>query len=156
MTSAAHKLIERRVIAYHNVRAAMRCKRYWFFNRRRHHEAMRLMLLAREKRRRNTGIDHTIGLSRRIVQATADVLGILAVDILRNGRQRTYVEARWIAAWMMYRLTRNSSTEIGRRLGGRDHSTVLHGIAVVRDDLSSGGKVFGEIVAHVERRLGLK
>ena len=155
MTSTAHKLVERRVTAYHNVLTAMRFRRYWFFNRCRHHEAMRLMLLARE-RRRAQGFQHQVGLSNRIIDATADALGILRADILRQGRAKIQVKARWIASWVMYKHTRNSSAEIGRRLGGRDHSTILHGLSTVRADLASGGKRFGAIVAHVERKLGLK
>ena len=43
-------------------------------------------------------------------------------------RARHMVEARWAAWYLARKLTDHSLAEIGRRMGGRDHTTVLYGL----------------------------
>lgn len=49
-------------------------------------------------------------------------------DITGPSRRRAIVRARQEAMWEARQRTPLSLPEIGRRLGGRDHSTVLHGV----------------------------
>jgi hypothetical protein len=48
------------------------------------------------------------------------------MDMLSERRTKDLVVPRHIAMYLASRLTKNSLPEIGRRIGGRDHSTVLH------------------------------
>jgi chromosomal replication initiator protein len=49
-------------------------------------------------------------------------------DLLSARRTRTIVRPRQIAMYLAKMLTPRSLPEIGRRFGGRDHTTVLHAV----------------------------
>lgn len=46
-------------------------------------------------------------------------------------RHKNIAEIRFIAMWVMREITGMSLPAIGKRLGGRDHTTIIHGIARV-------------------------
>lgn len=65
---------------------------------------------------------------------------ISVADILAERRTKDVVRPRQIAMYLCKELTMRSLPEIGRRFGGRDHTTVLHAvrkiaIAIGRDPL---------------------
>ncbi len=85
--------------------------------------------------------------ARRIRQAVADTCLLTPARLRAPCRVAALAEARQVAMYLMRtRLTwplptRNGAfpaTRIGRLLGGRDHSTVLHGVAVIAARLASG------------------
>ena len=43
-------------------------------------------------------------------------------------RMRVYARPRQMAMYLAKQLTSRSLPEIGRRFGGRDHTTVMHGV----------------------------
>lgn len=49
-------------------------------------------------------------------------------DLISGSRERHICHARQEAMWMAHANTRLSMPSIGKRLGGRDHTTVMHGI----------------------------
>lgn len=59
---------------------------------------------------------------------TALHFGVPVSEILNNRRTRRVVRPRQIAMWLCRQLTQKSLPEIGRRFGGRDHTTTLHGL----------------------------
>lgn len=61
----------------------------------------------------------------RIMAATSAEFG---VDVTNRCRTRPYVVPRQIAMYLARKLTGLSLPRIGRRMGGYDHTTVLHGI----------------------------
>ncbi len=78
--------------------------------------------------------------ARRIRLAVADAYTLTPAHLYAPGRAHPLAEARQVAMYLMRtRLlwptpTRNAafpSERIGRLLGHRDHSTVLHGVAVI-------------------------
>ncbi|WP_332059823.1 chromosomal replication initiator protein DnaA [Bartonella sp. CB74] len=54
-------------------------------------------------------------------------------DLLSNRRTRTVVKPRQVAMYLAKMLTPRSLPEIGRRFGGRDHTTVLHAVRKIED-----------------------
>ncbi len=48
-------------------------------------------------------------------------------------RVRSYARPRQIAMWLCKQMTSRSLPEIGRRFGGRDHTTVMHGVKRVEE-----------------------
>lgn len=64
----------------------------------------------------------------RIIDAAADEFGISGIDIRSQRRTADVVLPRQIAMYLAKLLTFKSLPEIGRRLGNRDHTTILHGI----------------------------
>ena len=49
-------------------------------------------------------------------------------ELLSNRRTRTIVKPRQVAMYLSKVMTPRSLPEIGRRFGGRDHTTVLHAV----------------------------
>jgi chromosomal replication initiator protein len=66
--------------------------------------------------------------TRAIQIATAQVYGLEADDLVSRVRQKKITLARHVAMYLCRHMTRNSISEIGRRFGGRDHTTVLSAI----------------------------
>lgn len=54
--------------------------------------------------------------------------GITREDILNICRKKHFVRPRQVAMYLAKKITLQSFPEIGRRFGGRDHSTVLHAV----------------------------
>ncbi len=54
-------------------------------------------------------------------------------DLLGPRRMRTYARPRQIAMYLAKQLTSRSLPEIGRSFGGRDHTTVMHGIRKIEE-----------------------
>ncbi|QAY77909.1 helix-turn-helix domain-containing protein [Sphingosinicella sp. BN140058] len=52
-------------------------------------------------------------------------------DLIGPARRRQLARPRQFAMFLARRLTPNSTCEIGRRFGGRNHSTVIHGLRVI-------------------------
>jgi hypothetical protein len=65
---------------------------------------------------------------KRIVREVSKKHGVAIVDILSTRRSQPFVNARYEAMYRMRHETNMSFPQIGRRLGGRDHTTVLHGV----------------------------
>ena len=57
--------------------------------------------------------------------------GTFDVSILR--RTRAVARPRQIAMWLCKQHTTRSYPDIGRRFGGRDHTTVLHGVRKIEE-----------------------
>ncbi|MEO8883795.1 MAG: chromosomal replication initiator protein DnaA [Devosia sp.] len=66
-------------------------------------------------------------------------------DLLSSRRSRDVVRPRQIAMYLAKALTSRSLPEIGRRFGGRDHTTVLHSVRKVEQMMKDDGDLFQEI-----------
>ncbi len=66
-------------------------------------------------------------------------------DLLSPRRARSIVLPRQIGMYLAKKLTPRSLPEIGRRFGGRDHSTVLHAVRKIERELASNEKLKSEI-----------
>ena len=66
-------------------------------------------------------------------------------ELLSARRSRDVVRPRQIAMFLAKALTSRSLPEIGRRFGGRDHTTVLHSVrkveAMIKDDVELGQEI---------------
>lgn len=71
---------------------------------------------------------------KQILAVLSRVGHITKDDILSSRRQKNIVHWRHIAMETVRRHTRLSYPEIGRRLGNRHHSTVIHGVRTVRSN----------------------
>jgi chromosomal replication initiation ATPase DnaA len=67
---------------------------------------------------------------RRVIGATSRRHGLTAADLVGPSRCRQVSLARGMAMYIARRLTTRSLQSIGAAFGGRDHTTVLHGIRV--------------------------
>jgi chromosomal replication initiator protein len=66
-------------------------------------------------------------------------------DILSARRTRTVVRPRQIAMYLAKTMTPRSLPEIGRRFGGRDHTTVLHAVRKIEAERASDAKLGEEL-----------
>lgn len=66
-------------------------------------------------------------------------------DLLSNRRTRVIVRPRQVAMYLAKVMTPRSLPEIGRRFGGRDHTTVLHAVRKIEDMSSKDQKLAREI-----------
>jgi chromosomal replication initiator protein len=73
-------------------------------------------------------------------------------DILSSRRTATVVRPRQIAMYLAKTLTLRSLPEIGRRFGGRDHTTVLHAVRKI-EGLVGQDPALNEEVEVLKRRL---
>jgi chromosomal replication initiator protein len=73
-------------------------------------------------------------------------------DLLGPKRVRTIARPRQVAMWLAKRMTTRSLPEIGRRFGGRDHTTVMHGVRRI-DELMGSDAQLAEDVELLRRML---
>jgi len=66
-------------------------------------------------------------------------------DLLSPRRARSIVRPRQIGMYLAKKLTSRSLPEIGKRFGGRDHSTVLHAVRKIEELLKADEKLAREI-----------
>jgi chromosomal replication initiator protein len=71
-----------------------------------------------------------------IFKVAAEFFNVKPVDLRSSKKQKIIALPRQAAMYMARRMTDISTTEIGQRLGGRDHSTVIH--AVKKIELKMG------------------
>lgn len=74
-------------------------------------------------------------------------------DLLSNRRTRTIVKPRQVAMYLAKMLTPRSLPEIGRRFGGRDHTTVLHAVRKI-EDLVGGDQQLAKELELLKRLIG--
>ncbi|MCD8224929.1 MAG: chromosomal replication initiator protein DnaA [Clostridiales bacterium] len=71
----------------------------------------------------------------KIIQVVSDHFNLTPLDILSQKRTKEIVYPRQIAMYLCRHMTNVPLQEIGRVLGGRDHTTIIHGIDKITLDL---------------------
>lgn len=74
-----------------------------------------------------------------VVRAAAHVTDVAYKDIVGPGRQRDVAKARHVGMWVVGMLFGASYNQISRAFGGRDHTTILHGVRKVDEMVKQGG-----------------
>ncbi|MEP4194568.1 MAG: chromosomal replication initiator protein DnaA [Aliishimia sp.] len=62
-------------------------------------------------------------------------------DMIGPKRLRSYARPRQVAMYLCKKLTSRSLPEIGRRFGGRDHTTVMHGVRRIEELKQQDGQI---------------
>jgi chromosomal replication initiator protein len=92
------------------------------------------------------------GLSE-IVDAAAQEFGVERESLLARDRRPSVATARQVAMYLARELTEHSLPEIGRGIGGRNHTTVLHAVNRISAALRTDPAV-RNAVDNLHRRLG--
>lgn len=87
-----------------------------------------------------------------IQKLVASHYNISRADILSSRRTANVVRPRQIAMYLSKVMTLRSLPEIGRRFGGRDHTTVLHAVRKI-EELVSKDKSLAEVIELLKRIL---
>ena len=80
-----------------------------------------------------------------IQRKVAEHYNIRMSDLIGPKRVRTYARPRQVAMYLAKQLTSRSLPEIGRRFGGRDHTTVIHGVRRVEELKQQDGQIAEDI-----------
>ena len=81
---------------------------------------------------------HLRGGERRVTvddiqKAASEHFGLKQADLISERRTRAVARPRQAAMWLAKQLTTRSLPDIGRRFGGRDHTTVLHAVRRIEE-----------------------
>ena len=68
-----------------------------------------------------------------IQRKVSEHFNIRLSDMIGPKRTRTIARPRQIAMYLAKQLTTRSLPDIGRRFGGRDHTTIMHGVRVIEE-----------------------
>ncbi|WP_020594527.1 chromosomal replication initiator protein DnaA [Kiloniella laminariae] len=87
-----------------------------------------------------------------IQKKVAEHFNVRISDMHSSRRARAVARPRQIAMYLSKHLTSRSLPEIGRKFGGRDHTTVMHAVKKV-EELKSGDVEFSEDIELLRRML---
>lgn len=87
-----------------------------------------------------------------IQKAVAAYFSITPADINSKRRTQSVVRPRHIAMYLAKTMTTRSLPDIGRRFGGRDHSTVIHAVAKITGQMGAD-PVLAEDIDAIRKRL---
>jgi chromosomal replication initiator protein len=88
-----------------------------------------------------------------ILDAAAQEFGVERAALVARDRRPAVANARQVAMYLARELTEHSLPEIGRGIGGRNHTTVLHAVNRVSAAIRSDDSV-RSAVDNLRRRLG--
>ena len=97
-------------------------------------------------------VTHNVLTLHDIIRAVCIATNVRGNDFHSARRHRPVAEARQVYYYLAREMTRRSLPEIGRRCGGKDHSTVLHGIRKVAFNLEK----YAATIAAAKKLLGVE
>ncbi len=90
-----------------------------------------------------------------VQRAVAEQFGLSVEQLSEKGHSRPVVIPRQIAMYLARRLTGASLPQLGRRFGGRHHTTVMHAIEKIAEQRCSD-KDLAAVLAKLQHILGKK
>ncbi len=87
-----------------------------------------------------------------IQRIVARQYNVSRADLLSSRRTANVVRPRQVAMYLAKVLTLRSLPEIGRRFGGRDHTTVLHAVRKI-ENLAGNDSAFADEIEQLKRQL---
>jgi chromosomal replication initiator protein len=80
-----------------------------------------------------------------IQRKVSDHYNIRLSDLIGPKRVRTFARPRQVAMYLSKTMTARSLPEIGRRFGGRDHTTVMHGVRRIEDLMQKDSQIADDL-----------
>ena len=80
-----------------------------------------------------------------IIDIVADHFGITYEDIISKRRNSELVQPRQICMYLCRKLTDESLQSIGKALGKKDHTTVIHGIDKITEEIQTNNEIKNRI-----------
>jgi chromosomal replication initiator protein len=87
----------------------------------------------------------------QIIKTTCEYYNIRQADITGTSRARAVARPRQMAMYLSKALTTRSYPEIARKLGGRDHTTVLYGVRKIEELMAVDSQIAED--AEILRRM---
>jgi chromosomal replication initiator protein len=88
---------------------------------------------------------------KKIIKTVADFYEVSEKEILSNSRKREYVKPRQVAMYLLREELKCSFPFIGRKFGGKDHTTAIHAYNKVIEELKKNESLVEEIKEIKER-----
>jgi chromosomal replication initiator protein len=80
-----------------------------------------------------------------IQRKVAEHYNIRLSDMIGPKRLRTVARPRQVAMYLAKQLTPRSLPEIGRRFGGRDHTTIMHGVRKIEELMATDSQLADDL-----------
>jgi len=80
-----------------------------------------------------------------IQRKVAEHYNVRLSDMIGPKRLRTIARPRQVAMYLSKQMTSRSLPEIGRRFGGRDHTTIIHGIRKIEELMIADGQLADDV-----------
>ncbi len=90
---------------------------------------------------------------KKILQTVAEFFDLKEKDLLAKCRKKEIVKPRQIAMYLLRQETKNSFPFIGRKFGGKDHTTAIHACRKIEKEIQKDKKLEEEIFLIKERML---
>ena len=87
---------------------------------------------------------------QRIFEQVAIFYALSVGDLIAKNRTKKVALARQVAMYLLIHELEISPTQVGRLLGGRDHSTVIHGAGKINGEVAENGQLRQEVLAIKE------
>jgi chromosomal replication initiator protein len=87
---------------------------------------------------------------QRIFEQVAIFYALSVGDLMAKNRTKKVALARQVAMYLLIYELELSPTQVGRLLGGRDHSTVIHGAGKINGEVTENGQVRRDVLAIKE------
>lgn len=91
---------------------------------------------------------------RDICRATCRYFDVNMLDFVSQRRHASLVRARHVAMYLSRHHTTRSLPEIARVMGGRDHTTILHGVNKIAAKLADDAELRADVAA-IRKVLGI-
>ncbi len=75
--------------------------------------------------------------AKQVIAVAARYFGITQTALRGPARRKSLVFARGVVVYLLRTLTNSNYTQIGRELGRRDHSTIIHAMSTIQDSLTA-------------------
>lgn len=89
---------------------------------------------------------------KKIIQAVADFYDLKEKEILSSSRKKEVVKPRQVVMYLLREELKSSFPFIGRRCGGKDHTTALHAYGKVAKELERSEQL-GEELSLIKQRI---
>ncbi len=86
-----------------------------------------------------------------ILEETAKMFGWTIDDLCGRSRRRPLVTARQIGMYVFRELTDYSYPQIAREFGGRDHTTVMHAVEKITDQIAERRHIYEQVSELINR-----
>ncbi len=90
----------------------------------------------------------------KIAESVANFYGITMEDLLKQSRRKEFVKPRQAAMYIARKELNSSFPAIGDFFGGRDHTTVMHGVEKIENAVTGGDSIKQEIDLILEKIYG--
>ena len=87
---------------------------------------------------------------RRIFEQVALYSALTVGDLMAKNRTKKVALARQVAMYLLIYELELSPTQVGRLLGGRDHSTIIHGAGKINGEVTENGQIRQDVLAIKE------